>query len=107
MLAAVAGNDVDNSTSTSASTRSATAPAGSRGNGTYAAALVMELLVILARSPKLTRQLERAGTIPTVVAWLEPVADSKLDTTTRSSLVQNALIVLASMVRVSGEQDGE
>lgn len=110
MLTVVTGNDVDISisiSSSSSSSRNSIAPAGAGGNDTHAAALAMELLVILATSPKLTRQLQRAGAIPAVVAWLEPVDGGRKDKSTRSSLLQNALTVLASMVRFSGEYEGE
>lgn len=76
------------------------------GYDMHATALAMELVVILAASAKLAGRLQAAGVIPAVAAFLVPVGVGK-ETSTRSSLVQNGLIVLSSMVRFAGEDDGE
>lgn len=84
--------------------------ATSAGGDAHSSALAMELVKVLAASPKLIGKLERAGVIPAVEAWLDPVHGANrggVDATTRNSLMQNALIVLVNLVRASGESTGE
>lgn len=83
---------------------------GNTSSDMHTSALAMELLVILAACPQLTGQLRSAGAIPAVAAWLQDAASVKVSDggeNTRASLEQNALVVLANLVRGSGEGEGK